>query len=315
MKNNVVVIGSLNYDILIQQDRLPDLGETFTGNELLMMPGGKGANQAVQCAKLGLNVAMVGCVGEDIYGAELMKSLKENQVDVEHLIVRGTTSGIGIVQILESGDYCSTIIQGANYRITEQDITDSLFDGGPLVIFQSEIPVQVVEFAIHKARRQGCRILVNNAPARTLPAEVLKQIDYLVINETEASFMNSQPVTEVTEALQCAKALQQQVAGQVIITLGEKGAVLGTDGSATHYPAVFCPEVVDTTGAGDSFIGGIAYCVVNGIPLTQAIPFAAEISSCSIQKYGGQNSFPMLPDVAHALKLNQARTRESRHIA
>ncbi|MDE1185408.1 MAG: ribokinase [Pantoea sp.] len=313
MKNDVVVIGSLNYDILIQQDRLPELGETFTGNELLMMPGGKGANQAVQCAKLGLNVAMVGCVGEDLYGAELIKSLAENQVGVEHIIPRGKSSGIGVVQILESGDYCSTIIKGANYRIVADDITDDLFEGAPLVIFQSEIPSPIVEFAISKAHRHGCPILVNNAPARTIPADALKQIDCLVINETEATFMNAQPVTCVEEALKCATALQDQVAGKVIITLGEKGAVLGANGTATHYPAVFCPDVVDTTGAGDSFIGGIAYCIVNDIPLTQAIPFAAEISSCSIQKYGGQSSFPMLPDVAHALEINQMRVREQHY--
>lgn len=307
MSHDVVVIGSLNYDILIQQDRMPEIGETFTGNELLLMPGGKGANQAVQCARLGLNVAMVGCVGEDMYGADLIKSLRENGVNVNAIVTRGKSSGVGIVQILETGDYCSTIIKGANYRLAEADIPDSLFAGSPLVIFQSEIPESIVEYAAKKARQYHCKVLINNAPARELSAALLADTDCLVINETEASLMNGSPVTCIEEALGCAAQLLTKLRGQVIITLGEKGAVLAEQGHAQHYPAVFCPDVVDTTGAGDSFIGGIAYCTVKGIPLSRGIPFAAEISSCSIQKYGGQNSFPMLSDVEHALALNKER--------
>lgn len=307
MKHDVVVIGSLNYDILVQQDRLPELGETFTGNELMLMPGGKGANQAVQCAKLGLSVNMVGCVGNDIYGNDLIKSLDENNVSVAQVKQRGKTSGIGIVQILESGDYCSTIIKGANYLMTKEEITADLFTDRPLVILQSEIPDAIVEYAIELADAHGCKILLNNAPARAISAEALSRVDYLVVNETEAGFMSRLPVATVQDACECAAQLHQQVRGQAIITLGEKGAILSGEETAEHYPAVFCPDVVDTTGAGDSFIGGIAYCIVNAIPLKEAIPFAAEISTNSIQKYGGQSSFPMLPDVAHALTLNQQR--------
>ncbi|HAU5565760.1 TPA: ribokinase [Serratia fonticola] len=307
MKLDVVVIGSLNYDILIQQDRLPEVGETFTGNELLLMPGGKGANQAVQCANLGLNVKMVGCVGNDMYGTDLIKSLQESNVSVSGISKRGKTSGIGIVQILDSGDYCSTIIKGANYLTSESDITDELFLDRPLVILQSEIPDHVVEKAIVCASDNGCKVLLNNAPAREVSREALRKVDYLVVNETEAGFMSGISVSTVKEATVCATHLQSLVKGCVIITLGDKGAVLSSAEGTAYFPAVFCPDVVDTTGAGDSFIGGIAYCVVNAINLPTAIPFAAEISSCSIQKYGGQSSFPMLPDVAHALTHSQER--------
>lgn len=302
MKSDVVVIGSLNYDILVQQDRLPEVGETFTGNELMLMPGGKGANQAVQCSRLGLKVSMVGCVGNDIYGNELINSLRDNNVSVDNIKKRGSTTGIGIVQILDSGDYCSTIIKGANYLINTEDITDSLFYGQPLVILQSEIPADVVEYIIHVASNHHCRIILNNAPARNISESALNLVDYLVVNETEACFMVGNDVSSVDEAHTCAIELNKRVKGQVIITLGEKGAVLSQSNVTQHFPAVFCPDVVDTTGAGDSFIGGIAYSIVNGYSLTDAIPFAAEISTCSIQKYGGQNSFPMLPDVVHALK-------------
>ncbi|HED5894633.1 TPA: ribokinase [Salmonella enterica] len=301
MKSDVVVIGSLNYDILIQQDRLPEVGETFTGNELMLMPGGKGANQAVQCSKLGLNVSMVGCVGNDIYGEHLINALHENNVSVTNVLKRGTTTGIGIVQILESGDYCSTIIKGANYLLNENDISDNLFDGKPLVILQSEIPSHVVDYVIKAASTHQCKIILNNAPARSIAPSTLSSVDYLVVNETEASFMAGSDVSSIDDAHFCAAKLHKMVRSNVIITLGEKGAVLSSDESTRHFPAAFCPEVIDTTGAGDSFIGGIAYCLVNNIPLTKATPFAAEISMCSIQKYGGQSSFPMLADVAHAL--------------
>lgn len=304
MKYDVVVIGSLNYDILIQQDRLPYIGETFIGNELLMMPGGKGANQAVQCAKLGLKVKFIGCIGNDIYGDELLKSLKNNNISTDNIYRRGSNSGIGIVQILESGDYCSTIIKGANYLLTKEDIKDTFFENSPLVIFQSEIPTEVVEYAISRAKFYGCKIIVNNAPARSIPVTILKQIDYLIINETEATFMASKHVEDINDARICAEELcKNNQSGTVIITLGENGAVFADANNIIHHPAVFCPQVVDTTGAGDSFIGGIAWSIIQNIPMNEAIPFAAAISTYSIQKYGGQNSFPMLSDVQHVIKI------------
>ncbi|MBC9131760.1 ribokinase [Frischella sp. Ac13] len=303
MKHDVVVIGSLNYDILIQQDRLPYVGETFIGNELLMMPGGKGANQAVQCAKLGLNVKFIGCVGNDIYGGELLKSLINNNIATDDIYQRGPNSGIGIVQILASGDYCSTIIKGANYLLTKNDIKDTFFTHTKLVIFQSEVPVDVVEYAIERAKFYGSQIIVNNAPARHIPTEILAKIDYLIINETEATFMSNQDIVSIDDAQSCAYTLcRDHNIKNVIITLGEQGAIHADENKALHYPAVFCPQVIDTTGAGDSFIGGIAWGIIHNRPIAQIMPFAAEISAYSIQKYGGQSSFPLLSDVKHALK-------------
>lgn len=211
MNYDVVVIGSLNYDILIQQDRLPYIGETFIGNKVLMMPGGKGANQAVQCAKLGLKVNFIGCVGNDIYGDEMLKSLRNNAVITENIYRRGPTSGIGLAQILTSGNYCGTIIKGANYLLTKDDIKDDLFKDTSLVILQSEIPSEVVECAIYKAKIHGCKIIVNNAPARYIPLEVLKRIDYLIVNEMEAEFMSGQTVQSVDDAISCIDALREKM--------------------------------------------------------------------------------------------------------
>lgn len=300
MSFDVVVVGSLNYDMLIQQDRLPRLGETFTGNGMMMMPGGKGANQAVQCAKLGLTVNMIGCVGQDIYGRELIQSLESHRVSIENIKKCGT-SGIGIVQIMKSGDYCSTILRGANYHITPSDIKDEFFTRSPLVILQSEIPESVVETVIRKAKKQGCKVLLNNAPARYIPDELLQCVDVLVINETEASLMLDIEVADVDSALEAADLLHARIDAMVVITLGEKGSVVRCDAESRHFPAVPCPTVVDTTGAGDSFIGGLAYCMVKGIDIVDALPFAAAISAKSIQKYGGQSSFPALDEISPAL--------------
>ncbi|MGE9553574.1 ribokinase [Erwinia amylovora] len=300
MKFDVLVVGSLNYDILIQQDRLPHLGETFTGNALMMMPGGKGANQAVQCAKLGLTVNMVGCVGLDIYGQELILSLEKNGLQTTN-VKRSGTSGVGVVQILSEGDYCSTIIKGANYHISNTDINPEFFRDTPLVILQSEIPESVMNHVIEQATKHSCQVLLNNAPARNIRPDVLRQVTYLVVNETEATFMSGEPVDDVASAHRAAEQLMEQISGTVIVTLGEKGAVVKSESLSEHYPASHCEKVVDTTGAGDSFIGALAYSLVRNVALPEAIGFACKVSAHSIQKYGGQSSFPSLADLKSEL--------------
>lgn len=296
MKTDVLVVGSLNFDILVKQERLPLIGETFTGEGLLQMPGGKGGNQAVQCARLGLSVKMVGCVGDDLFGEELIKSLRENAVSCSDIKQFGA-SGLGLVQILKSGDYCSTIIKGANYALDVDDIKEHFFADSPLVILQSEISPDVVTLTIEKARQYNCTVLLNNAPARTIAPETLSQVDYLVVNETEASFMLGHPVTTPDEALKAARSLRAKVRKAVIVTLGEKGSVLVSDDENAHFPAAKCDSVVDTTGAGDSYIGALSYGIIKKLPLADAIRFACEVSAYSVQNYGGQGSFPHLRNI------------------
>lgn len=296
MKTDVLVIGSLNFDILVKQERLPLVGETFTGEGLLQMPGGKGGNQAVQCARLGLRVKMVGCVGDDLFGEELIKSLKDNDVACSDIKQFGA-SGLVLVQILKSGDYCSTIIKGANYALEVGDIKDSFFADSPLVILQSEIAPEVVTLAIEKARQFHCPVLLNNAPARDIDRATLSKVDYLVVNETEAAFMLGYPVAHPEDALKAARVLRTQVRKAVIVTLGEKGSVVVSDDENGHFAAVKCDTVVDTTGAGDSYIGALSYGIIKQLPLADSIRFASEVSAFSVQNYGGQGSFPTLNNV------------------
>lgn len=300
MKTDVLVVGSLNFDILIKQERLPLIGETYTGEELHQMPGGKGGNQAVQCALLGLNVKMVGCVGDDLFGQALIKSLAENQISCSEIKQRGT-SGLGIVHILHSGDYYSSIIQGANYLLDVSDVKDSYFNDSPLVILQSEIAENVVKQVINQARSHHCLILLNNAPARFIDDETLSKIDYLVVNETEASFMLDNRIDNPSEALNAATLLRAKVRKAVIITLGDKGSVLVSDEISAHFPAVKCDKVVDATGAGDSYIGALSYGIINNLSLADSINFASKVSAFAVQNYGGQGSFPTLETIQSCL--------------
>lgn len=179
--------------------------------------------------KTGIEREYGGCGGNDIYGEHLINALHENNVSVANVLKRGTTTGIGIVQILESGDYCSTIIKGANYLLNENDISDNLFDGKPLVILQSEIPSHIVEYVIKVASMYQCKVILNNAPARSIAPSTLSSVDYLVVNETEASFMAGSEVSSIDDAHSCAAKLHKMVRSNVIITLGEKrrGIILG----------------------------------------------------------------------------------------
>lgn len=297
MQTEVLVIGSLNMDLLIKQNRLPSLGETFSANSFIQMPGGKGANQAVQCAKLGLNVAMVGCVGEDTFGDELISSLQTYGVQKLY-IKRSGTSGLGIVQILPNGDYYSTVIKGANYAIQSNDIHDCYFQDKPLIILQSEIPYETVEYAIKKAVHYECKVLLNNAPAREIGSQVLSMVNYLVVNETETNLMTGIEIKTIDDAIIAGQKLLPRIKEFVVITLGEKGSVLVSHQIQKHFSAVFCDNVVDATGAGDSYIGAFSYGLIKKMELSDIIKFASMVSSLSLKHIGGQASFPCIKDIS-----------------
>ncbi|CAK7192372.1 Ribokinase [Commensalibacter sp. Nvir] len=304
MSTDVFVIGSLNYDILIKQDRLPKLGETYYGNKLSMMPGGKGANQAVQCAKLGLSVKMLGCVGNDSFGDELIHSFHVNHIDTQY-IKRKNTTGVGVVNILNNGDYYSTIIKGANYALHVNDVCNHFFTGNPLVILQSEIPSDVVNYAVQQAYEFKCPILLNNAPARSIRKDILKKVNYLVVNETEASYMTNTLVDSVETAFTAARQLKEKIISIVFITLGDKGSIMYDGKRIKHFSAVQCEHIVDTTGAGDSWIGAIAWAILKGYNMDDGVNFASHVSAYTIRNYGGHNSFPTLKDVNPAISVTK----------
>ncbi|MBT2758066.1 ribokinase [Mesobacillus foraminis] len=298
MKNQqVAVIGSLNYDLLLKQERLPKKGETFTADDLIQGPGGKGANQAAQCAKLGLSTSMIGKVGEDRFGDALIGSLQAFGVNVDYIGKKGTT-GMGIVNVLPDGDYHSTLLRGANYLVTKEDIDRSLevITGCQYILLQQEIPQSIVEYIIEKTRDAQCQIVLNNAPARDVSETSLAAVDILVVNETEAEFMTGCKVTSVESANEVAQNLVKKVKNTVIVTLGALGVVVATREESIYTPANKV-EAVDATGAGDSFIGAFVFGLIEGYTLQKAIDLATSASSITVSRAGGSESFPTLREL------------------
>lgn len=305
----VIVIGSLNYDINVKQERMPQKGETCFGSEVTMGAGGKGSNQAAACALLGLDTAMVGCVGKDLFGSFLKKELRKCGVDVSHVKERGC-SGTGLVHVMPDGDYYSTVVKGANYLLTEEDIDEALpaLQRADFIIFQQEIPHHLMAYAL--AKLEGCPALtiLNNAPAKEVKDELLAKIDYLIVNETEASFMAGETIADFSAALKIGKKLLAKVRTGVVITLGEKGsAALTAKESCTCPPCLV--EAVDATGAGDSYIGAFTYGLAQELPLSSCMEFASAVSALTVMGCGGQSSFPNLARAEAFLAQKRASER------
>ncbi|WP_160725895.1 ribokinase [Bacillus sp. USDA818B3_A] len=294
---NVVVIGSLNYDIIVKQQRMPNKGETFVADELIQGPGGKGANQAAQCAKLGLPTIMFGKVGVDRFGEALVGSLTAFGVNTSYIKKQGST-GMGVVHVMPDGDYYSTIVKGANHLITVNDIDEiaHLFDSTAFIVLQQEIPEEVVEYIIDKYKNANLKIVLNNAPARNIKETILKSVDILVVNETEASFMSGRPIHSANDAMNVGKELITQTGGIVVITLGKEGSVVVTESYSDFFPAEKV-QAVDATGAGDSFIGAFIYALSQDFSIDQCMKFATHVSAITVTKEGGQDSFPSKGDI------------------
>lgn len=300
----VVVVGSLNYDIVLKQQRLPERGETYTADYMETAGGGKGANQAVQCAKLGLNTYMAGKVGADSFGNFLIDSLNKYGVDTAHVRTSDLSTGLGIVHALPDGAVYASITTGANYDIKKEFIDDieDLIKHCKILILQLEIPVSIVEYVIGLAKASDVYVILNAAPAREIKRESLMSVDCLVVNEAEASFYANESVTDEQTARANAYKLAAMTKGCVIITLGKNGSLLcerKNDGEifCTSIPAGKAEKVVDTTGAGDAYVGAFAYGKYMGYDDLRASIFASAASGKTVEGAGAQPSMPYLKDI------------------
>lgn len=299
MKNiEVTVIGSLNFDIIMKQQRLPRIGETYTADSVTTSPGGKGANQAVQASKLGLNTYMLGMVGQDVFADSLMDALKEYNVNHQYVHQGNNMTGMGVVNSLPNGELVATISQGANYDIDRSFIDQhvDLIKRSKVIILQLEIPVEVVAYIIEIAKQHDCYIILNAAPSLPLPRETMKLIDCLVVNEEEASFYSNHEVTNVEQAISSCKKLYSQTGGLIVVTVGSKGSII-FDGKEIRTFEPHPTQVVETTGAGDSYVGAIAYGIINSYSIEELGIFASKVSAITIQNIGAQNSMPYLDQV------------------
>jgi ribokinase len=289
----VVVVGSANLDFTMHVDRPPQQGETIVGRDLLVSFGGKGANQAVAARRAGATVTFIGKVGQDRHGEEIRKNLESTGIDGAGLI-SDTTCGTGVAFILvdSSGANQIVVVSGCNYRLTPEELEsrDELL-AGRILLLQLETPHETVRWALRRAKEKGMRTILNPAPATPLPGEYFSLVDLLTPNEMEASTLTGVPVRDHVGAEKAGRRLLEMGCGNVIITLGARGALrIGKDG-ARHFPA-FTVRAVDSTAAGDAFNGALAAALAEGKALEEAIPFANAAGALATMRRGAQESLP-----------------------
>lgn len=296
----ITVIGSLNMDIVVTTPKMPVMGETILGSGFMTAPGGKGANQAVAASKLGGDVTMVGCLGNDIFGKELLNNLKANDVDARYIQMLDTAAtGIAMI-IVKSGDNLIIVDPGANSGLRPEyiDTLEELIKSSFMVVIQLEIPIETVEQAISIAKRHHVKVLLNPAPARELSAELLSGVDIFTPNESECEIITGMKVKTIEDAKDAVAYLNDKGIPIVIITMGGKGVVYNNGKEIIHKP-VQKVEVVDTTAAGDSFSGAVAVALSQGKDLNAAVDFANTVGTLTVMKKGAQVSLPSLEDVHH----------------
>ncbi|OEZ82256.1 ribokinase [Janthinobacterium sp. HH104] len=300
----IVVIGSINMDLVLRVPRMPLPGETLTGGAFRTIPGGKGANQAVACARLSgkvagaQQVAMVGCVGDDAFGATLRAALVGDDIIDSHITtLPGVASGIASILVDDNGQNSIVIAGGANDLLSPAhiDAAKELIEQADIVVLQLETPMATVVHAIKLARSLGKTVVLNPAPAASLPAGVLELVDYLIPNEIEAAMLAGVS-PEGADAKALAAALQKLGSDNVIITLGSKGVHAALYGGDYTFPAE-AVQAVDTTAAGDTFIGGFVAGLASGMDEAEAIQQGQRAAAWSVTKPGAQTSIPHLHEL------------------
>ncbi|MCX9154197.1 ribokinase [Pseudomonas asgharzadehiana] len=299
MPAKVVVVGSLNMDLVTRASRLPRAGETLIGRTFSTVSGGKGANQAVASARLGAEVAMIGCVGTDAYGAELRGALLVEGIDCQAVSTVNGSSGVALIVVDDSSQNAIVIVAGSNGELTPASLqaADAVLQAGDVIICQLEVPMATVGYALRRGRELNKVVILNPAPASgPLPAEWYASVDYLIPNESEASALSGVTVDSIDSAKLAATKLIEAGAGKVIITLGGEGALFA-DGNGFEHLAAPKVKAVDTTAAGDTFVGGFAAALADGKSEAEAIRFGQVAAALSVTRAGAQPSIPTLHDV------------------
>ena len=299
MPAKVVVVGSLNMDLVTRASRLPRAGETLIGQTFSTVPGGKGANQAVASARLGADVSMIGCVGTDAYGTQLREALRVEGIDCQAVSTVDGSSGVALIVVDDSSQNAIVIVAGSNGELTPASLQafDAVLQAADVIVCQLEVPMNTVGYALKRGRELGKTVILNPAPASgPLPAEWYASIDYLIPNESEASALSGVTVDSIDAAKVAATQLIQAGAGKVIVTLGAQGALF-TDGQRFEHLQAPKVKAVDTTAAGDTFVGGFAAALANGKSEAEAIRFGQVAAALSVTRAGAQPSIPTLHDV------------------
>jgi len=297
--NKAIVIGSINMDIVAFVKKHPKVGETIFGQEVNYFPGGKGSNQAVACKRLGCDTLMVGRIGDDAFGEQLLNFQKQEGIDTKGVRqLNNTTTGTAFITVSESSENSIIVISGAN-SVWDDDFLDNiLIEAGDIVLAQFEIPDDVIQKAFTKAKDCGATTLLNPAPVRPIPLELRRLTDLLVVNEHELAALSDVSISVDNDAtiFEACERLGHDGYNAVIVTLGNKGVRLMHHGQTHSLDAKSVPAV-DTTGAGDTFIGGLTAGLLSGLDLRQAAEMGNLAASLSVTRRGAASSIPTLDEV------------------
>lgn len=302
-----LVIGSLNMDMTVKVEELPKLGETIFGNDFYESCGGKGANQAVAVSKLGMKTEMIGMVGKDSQGEKLIQNLNKYGIISDNVIKSDELTGRAIITVDKKGDNNIIVIPGSNFKITKEHIQakQDVIASSDVVILQNEIPFETVEFSLLKAKELGKITIFNPAPARKLSGEVFKNTDYLILNETEMEeiFEIKFNDEEYTEKISIKK--KEYGIKNIILTLGDKGSILFSEDNNIKKYDVYKVKAVDTTAAGDSFIGAFTMKICEIGNPDEAIKYATAVSAIVVTRQGAQDSIPTREEIEKFIEENK----------
>lgn len=300
-RKKIVVIGSCNTDMVIKSERLPVPGETILGGTFLMNPGGKGANQAVAAARLGGDVTFVCKTGNDLFGDQSETLYRAEGIDTSYVFRDPEApSGIALITVDRDGENCIVVAPGANNCLLPADVDRAreAVEGADMLVMQLEVPIETVEYAARMAHARGVRVVLNPAPApaQPLPDDLLRHVDMLIPNRSEAEILTGVPVTDWATAERAAAALRAKGVRTVLLTLGADGVLIAGDAGYIRVPA-FKVEAVDTTAAGDTFCGAFCVALAEGMDLRRAAVFASKASSIAVTRMGAQASVPLRSEI------------------
>ena len=309
MPCDVVVIGSSNMDMVVRCSELPIPGQTILGDGFQMNPGGKGANQAVACAKLGAKTQLVARLGKGVFAEESCRSFTEVGLQTD-CIARDQDhqSGVALIFVDSMGENQIVVSPGANSYLSPSDIEAArpIIESAKVMILQLEIPMESVLYAVELARATDTIVILNPAPARPLPDELVGRTDVMIANETEVLVLTGATDVDTTSAAQACRPLLGRGVGNVITTLGKYGAVVTNGQGATKVPG-FIVKAIDTTSAGDTFTGAVACALAEGKNLDDAVLFANAAAALSATRTGAQISMPTREEVEEMLAHGETR--------
>jgi ribokinase len=298
---HIVVVGSMNMDLVVEVPMIPKPGETVLGKNFATFPGGKGANQAVAAARLGAKVSLIGCVGQDAFGDQLLASAKADGIDVSHVgRDDSAATGVAMITVDKQGQNSIAVASGANFSLTADHVREAwgALEAIDILVMPLETPLETIAIAVDLAHQSGVTVVLNPAPAQSLSKQILAKIDVLVPNEPETAQLTNMSISTAVERGEAANLLLALGVGNVVLTLGSKGALV-LDGKTKQLTDVPTNQVkvVDTTAAGDAFVAALAVGLGEGKTLTEAAKFANAVGALAVTKAGAQPSMPLRDEV------------------